>query len=201
MLKLYLLFLFLLTGCEIPSQEKGKWVFIPERSEKKEEIYRIRVPKEWKKKLPSPEDSIEDTTQPNAEFFIEEADSVIKITIHTFPFTEANQIISAASQVHRWKNQLHSLDLLTPDPLSLSHGGFFGLFFEGEGVYQEKRIKMMGWSMQPALFLLQSLQEKDTRRACYTIKAVGPPDLMQRYREDLLRFAKSFELIEEFPSP
>lgn len=201
MLKLYFLFLFLLIGCENPSQQREEWIFIPERSEKKEKIYRVRVPKEWKKKLPSFEDSIEDTTQPNGEFFIEEADSVIKITLYTFPFIEIGQIISAASQVHRWKNQLHSLDPLTADPLPLSRGGFFGLFFEGEGIYQEKRTKMMGWALQPALCLLQQLEEKDKRRASYTIKAVGPPDLMDRYREAILCFAKSFELIEEFPSP
>ncbi len=35
------------------------------------------------------------------------------------------------------------------------------------------------------------------KRADYTIKSVGPPDLMHKHRADILAFAQSFEMIDE----
>ncbi len=38
-------------------------------------------------------------------------------------------------------------------------------------------------------------------RSDYTIKATGAPDSIDRHREDIEQFARSFELIEELPEP
>jgi hypothetical protein len=37
-------------------------------------------------------------------------------------------------------------------------------------------------------------------RSDFTIKAAGPPRLIEKHREAIIRFAQSFELIHEIPA-
>lgn len=201
MLQILTLFLLLISGCQNSSTERGIWIDIPERSPQQEMIYRVNMPTTWEKKSFNRDESLEDTKKPNAEFFIREGRSFIRITIHTFPFQGLETRIPPQAQIARWKQQLEPIDPLSYSSSSCSHGGFSGLFFEGEGTHENQRVKVIGWSMQLAPLFLPHLPEGLTKRADYTIKASGPPSLIDKYRKEIIHFGNSFELIDELPSP
>ncbi|MBA2368944.1 MAG: hypothetical protein H0V82_07980 [Candidatus Protochlamydia sp.] len=162
-------------------------------------IYRAKVPSYWTRIDPSPKESLLDTKKPICEFIIEEN---VRLTIHTF-YTR----ISPFAQISRWKAQFQELNSFSAVTTPRSQGGFVGLFFEGEGQYQGKAQKMMGWSMRLApeydqkLELSPNLMKNRLQRADYTIKVVGPVEMVDRHRKGLLLFANSFELIDELPAP
>lgn len=146
--------------------------------------------------------SIADTTKANSEFFIQDKGREIRLTVHTFPFVDDNGRIPPQAQIARWKKQLEELNLLSVQVLPESHGGFSGLYFEGEG----SQGTVMGWSMRlvPAYSRQLSLEKEPLdklKRADYTIKATGPTDLIERHRPVIIQFAQSFELIDELPPP
>lgn len=155
-------------------------------------LYRAKVPTAWTRIDPASGESLLDTKKPICEFIIGED---IRLTIHTFPTK-----IPPIAQINRWKAQFQDLDSFSTLILPRSQGGFIGLFFEGEGQYQDKSQKMMGWSMQLAPEYDQKLESR-AQRADYTIKAVGPVESVNQHRKALLLFANSFELIEELPPP
>jgi hypothetical protein len=169
-------------------------------------IYRALVPANWIRKDPLLSESIADTTKSICEFYIQENGEQIRITFHTFPIHQHDLRISPHAQVARWKRQFEQFDHLSAQIHAVSHGGFSGLQFEGLGTLQGGPIKVMGWSMQLASGYERQLSQGRNpldydKRADYTIKASGPPSLMDRYRSSLLAFADSFELIDELPSP
>lgn len=68
---------------------------------------------------------------------------------------------------------------------------------------------MMGWSMQMGsehyrnLLFAEAInpsKEFWQMRSDFTIKALGPSSLMQKYRLDIISFARRFELIKEIPN-
>lgn len=169
-------------------------------------LYRALTPAHWIRCDSSVTESIADTTKAICEFYIQEDDRSIRLTIHTFPIVESHIRIPPQAQVARWKKQFEEIDCLANQILPDSHGGFSGLFFEGQGILQGTPHKVMGWSMQLASIYERQLNQENSpldsrKRADYTIKANGPPDLINKHRADLLLFAHSFELIDELPSP
>lgn len=157
-------------------------------------IYRALAPQNWIRLELDPASSIADSTKANCEFQIEEGEEKIRITCHTFPILEGKRIPPQA-QIARWKRQLENLDQLSVHVTPNSHGGFSGLFFEGEG----NQVKVLGWSMQLGEVYLRQLGLEKEKRADYTIKAVGPPSMIEKHRHEIIQFANSFELIDELP--
>lgn len=169
-------------------------------------LYRASVPLHWLRQDPPDSTSLIDTTKSVCEFYIQEGNQKIRLTIHTFPFTQTLTRIPPQAQIARWKKQFEELDPLTTHVHLDSHGGFSGLYFEGEGLIQNQPTQVIGWSMQLASSYERQLSlEKYPfdryKRADYTIKASGPPSFMKQHRSALIAFARSFELIDELSSP
>ena len=206
-----LLFLNLI-GCSRSSTTPttASWQSIPGRdhghSIERPLLYRALVPANWIRHDPPETDSIADTTKANCEFMIREDGSEIKLTVHTFPYAQEEERVPPQAQIARWKRQLEDLDLLSVQIAPDSHGGFSGLYFEGQGKLQGKTASVIGWSMRLApgydrQLIMGRLPLDEDKRADYTIKAVGPPDMILKHRSDIIQFAHSFELIDELPSP
>jgi hypothetical protein len=171
-------------------------------------IYRVKTPRQWEKRTPSETESIFDSTKPLAEFLINEGGNSIRVTIHNFPTNSFEERIAPAAQIARWKRQFEYFDEVSLNVQPIAQGGFSGLFFEAAGILEEKEIKVLGWSMQLSpehyrnLFSSDAVKQNDFKqlRSDYTIKAVGPVELMERHKSALINFSKSFELIEEIPA-
>lgn len=161
-------------------------------------IYRVKAPKNWVKINPDSNQSIFDSKKALCEFTI--PDTEIKITIHNFPGTK----ISPTAQVTRWKKQFKMFDPTKTFTTMQSWGGFAGLYFECTGMGENKAVMVMGWAMQLApehLSALESSEDKVSQmRSDYTIKVVGTPYELEKRRQEIERFAHSFELIKEIPA-
>ncbi|WP_068466537.1 hypothetical protein [Candidatus Protochlamydia phocaeensis] len=201
----------LVESCQTQSVPFSEWTWqiLNGREEKpgdpRPSLYRAKVPLAWIRKDPAPTDSIIDTTKPICEFYIPTEKEPLRLTIHTFPVISAESRIPPSAQVARWKNQFDALDPLHVYVKSLSQGGFIGLLLEAHGIYQGQKQVMLGWSVQLApeydrMLAISSSFDKQ-RRADYTIKIVGAPELIDKHRHALFLFANSFELIEELPHP
>ena len=201
-----LLLVVFFTGCGDYSNEfHAPWQEIAGRDERLP-IYRARVPTEWERKDADASDPLLDTMQPLCEFIIRKGEQQILITIHNFPTTTIKERVPVGAQISRWKRQFSSLEELTESVHPQSFGGFAGLVFYGEGKIKEIPQAMLAWAMQlpPEHFLEFLSNDKKSNaqmRADYTIKAVGDPSLLSDCREEITAFARSFELIEEIPSP
>jgi hypothetical protein len=170
-------------------------------------LYRAKVPKTWIRQDPSPLESNEDTTKSICKFEIYEGSQVITVTIHNFPSANMQQRIPPLAQIHRWKKQFDSLEPGTLIVTPQAYSGFIGLVLEGTGLLKGKRTSILAWAMQLApehyqnLLILSPDGENALQQelADFSIKAVGPADLMQRHKQSVLTFARSFELIDELP--
>lgn len=218
-LALFFSLIFSLIGCErtTPLTEKSRWEEIFGRDEgpltgklDRSPIYRAKVPVSWKKILPSQEYSIYDTTLPLCEFVIGDKESCVTLVIHNFPCDNISQRIPPQAQITRWKKQFETFDASSSHLLPQAYGGFAGLFLEGRGIYKGAPKAIMGWAMQLAKEHFHQLQKRTisaerklSRQMCadYTIKAVGTPESILKYREDIVTFARSFELVQEIPAP
>lgn len=201
--KITLLFL-LITGlysCQTKVESNYRWHAIQARSS--DLLYRAQVPHHWICQPLDPLTSLQDTTQPVCVFLIGNAEKCIRLSIHPFPYTEKSERISPEAQIFRWKQQFEKIHPQNFVRTPCSFGGFHGLRFEANGYQQNKPLATLAWSMQLAQFFDQQLdsQVDMIKRADYTIKAVGPPELMQQHRHEIIAFAESFELINELPSP
>jgi hypothetical protein len=203
------LYLFLL-GCSKESQTSSfTWQTIEGRDEdhlKRSPVYRAKAPSNWQRKNPSSTDSITDTTKALCEFYIQDREGTIRLTVHHFPSMTLAERIPPRAQIQRWQSQFDSIDPATIVIRPQSRGGFAGLFLAGTGFIKGERFSILGWSMQLDADHFRQLSLSDTplsrqRRADYTIKAIGPSSLMNRYQKDIERFAQSFELIGEIPAP
>lgn len=172
-------------------------------------IYRAKVPTDWLRQDPPQKESIADTKKSICEFLIKEDGDSIKITIHNFPTHSIEERIPPIAQVNRWKRQFESIDPAGMEVKPQAFGGFVGLFFEATGTMQGKSITVLGWSMQLApehyrSFAWEYYREKDPKflqmNADYTIKVLGNPSLVAKYKQQITKFARSFELIEEIPT-
>lgn len=210
-LPFFSLIIFLLMSCNSNSSlSSSSWQLITGRDDGQVQerplLYRVLVPLGWARQDPPLNESIADTKKAICEFYIHEQDQSIRLTIHTFPIMQKQLHVPPQAQIARWKRQFEELDPLATHSQPDSHGGFSGLFFEGQGILEGNPVKVIGWSMQLASIyerqLNQAKQPLDRQKcADYTIKASGPPDLMNKHRTALIAFAHSFELIDELPFP
>lgn len=201
----------LLTGCtEHPKPDTRQKTYLivgrdTGRGESPPLIYRVKVFDTWK--IIAPRESIHDSTKPLCEFYLQEGSASIRITVHNFPVDSKDKRIPPQAQISRWKKQFEKLDHHAWQTKPVASAGFEGLYFEAEGILQGIDTKMIGWSMQLCSEHYQSLiatdfngsNESRQRRADYTIKAVGPSALVDKYLHAIVQFANSFELIEEIP--
>ncbi|MBS4168585.1 hypothetical protein [Parachlamydia sp. AcF125] len=171
-------------------------------------VYQAKVPPSWIRKDPLFSQSLQDSTLPICEFFIRKDAEEIRIAIHSFPAETLDRRIAPMAQIVRWKKQFEQLNPLQQHTQSQSWGGFVGLYFEGSGLMKGQQVKMLGWSMQLAREHFLTIQQKDLlssesyfRQAVgdYTIKALGPKELVEQHQEEIEAFAHSFELIRELP--
>lgn len=168
-------------------------------------LYRVKTPTNWIRRLPLPEESLVDTTKSIADFFIYDDDQMIRIAIHNFSTETIEERIPPNAQVARWQTQFSSLDPEQTNVIPQAFSGFVGLRLTATGTLDEKEMTVIAWSLQLAPEHYQTLTLKESshpeRRADVTIKAAGPVTMMRRHDKDIIAFARSFELIEEIPSP
>lgn len=157
-------------------------------------IYRVRVPEGWEYRLPEGAMYLTDTKLPLGEVFIREGDQEIRITIHNFPSREIEDRVPPMAQISRWRRQIDDLESENVTPQSFS--GYVGFLFEGRGT--EKSV--MGWTLRIGNEHYYRLKTPNLR-GDVTIKATGPNAMIEKHRKDIIAFARTFELIEEIPSP
>lgn len=167
-------------------------------------IYQNSAPANWRLIPPDPLSDWRDTRQPIQEFEIEEEAGLIRVTIHTFPFHDPRVRIPPQAQTQRWKDQFENLDLYSVIQSEEHWNGFSGLKIEASGEMKGEKTAMMAWSMQLASLYIQGLLVGSTPSDIYkladvTIKVIGAPDALDKQRNQLETFAKSFEFIEELP--
>lgn len=211
---IFLAILLILCGCQNetpPSAATSQWQEIHGRDEGdgiRQPIYRVKTPKGWIRHDPLTDESIFDTTKSLCEFIIfEDPESIVRISLHNFPTEDLEQRIPPQAQIARWKQQFETL--YTPNVIPQAFAGYAGLLFTGFGTIKGQEVMVMGWAMQLDERHYRSLsnpanQEEAIRwrqmRGDFTIKAVGPKNLLEKHHEDLILFARSFELLEEIPS-
>ncbi len=164
------------------------------------------VPVNWERIDADPALSLNDTMKAICEFSIHEEDSKIRVTIHTFPINDSTPRIPPIAQINRWKEQFDELNPLSVSIDTDSHGGYTGFCLKADGIYRNVQTTMLGWSMQlvPEYERKLGLQRNPLdqyKLADFTIKAIGKSDIVEKHKPDIIRFAQSFELIDELPPP
>lgn len=169
-------------------------------------VYRIKVPKDWVKRIPPAKESLMDTTKSIIEFFIYEGDAKIRMTIHNFPTDTKDQRVIPMAQIRRWKRQFQSLDEASLTLIPQAFGGYHGFLLEASGKLNDIQTSVLGWSLQLALEHYQALslptlstitQRHRQMRGDVTLKAVGPSHLIAKHRESIISAARSFQLIDD----
>lgn len=168
------------------------------------DLYQAKVPPNWHRL--DPKGSLADTMLPICEFTIGDPADKIHLTIHTFTFDAFNQRVPPQSNIQRWKRQFDELDISSIQIEPRSHGGFTGQSIQAGGLLKGQSRCMLGYCMQLAPQHWMSLQgashptfKSRQMAADYTIKAVGSPEAIEAYKDQIELFAESFELIEEIP--
>jgi hypothetical protein len=217
-LKCFLVILaFFFMGCssgDPPKDSESFWQEISGRDEGEGKFYRVPVYRAkvfpgWVFHEPDAKESIFDTMKANSEFLIEYPEGTIRIAVHNFPVTNKNDRIPPMAQIARWKRQISEIDQVSLKEDLFAHGGFAGTLIEATGLIDEKKISVIAVAMQLDSEHYQVLSQKSgteeeqnlyrQQSADYTIKASGPPDIVSKKRKEILKFARSFELIEEIP--
>jgi hypothetical protein len=172
-------------------------------------VYRARVPLNWIRKDPLAEESLTDTTKSLCEFFIPGNEGFIRIAIHNFPSNTLDERIPPMAQIARWQRQFDPLQAEESSTLPQAFNGYIGLKFKGIGLMDGTNTMMLAWSLQLGKEHFQMLSNPKNpadhnnfreMRADVTIKATGPKSLMEDHEEEIIAFARSFELIKEIPS-
>lgn len=172
-------------------------------------VYRIQVPDEWIRRDPLPADTLLDTTKALCEFIILDETQTVRIAIHNFPSMKLEDRIPSTAQVARWQRQFEPLDPVESNVIPQAFSGYSGLLFSGTGRINEKATSTLAWALQLApehyrtLSLPKTPEEESLfkqMRADVTIKAIGPKHLMEKYKQTIVIFARSFELILEIPT-
>ena len=195
-----LLFLtvLLLTGCMSSNETINNWTVheICGRDTDHGLIYRIKSPKEWKIVHPEKNEDLSDSKKSVCEFLIQDELGDIKITIHNFTSKSLEERIPPQAQIMRWKNQFEELDNESVTINTQSFAGFTGLLFEATGKLNGHKQTMICWSMQIAKEHYRTLQNEQMK-ADYTIKIVGFEKVVKDKITEIIKFARSFELINE----
>ncbi|MEX1013219.1 MAG: hypothetical protein WDZ27_05955 [Waddliaceae bacterium] len=177
---LWFIFL-LLVGCQTEQPENVQTYLIKGR-EGQTPLYRIEVPNRWSVVIP--DGDLNDSKKPLATIDLEE----IHITFHNFP----GFAIPPAAQVARWKTQIHEIDPFTESQTPCHFSGFFGLSYFCEN----QDLATLAFAMQIDPLHLQKLKGSE-KGAVFTLKAVGPPELLYRYKQEITAMAESIEIIDE----
>lgn len=171
-------------------------------------VYRLKVPKNWIQQHPHPHESIVDTTKAIAEFFITDGNEKIRIAIHNFPSNSMDERVAPMAQISRWKKQFQSLQQASVSIIPQAFGGYSGFLLEATGQMHGVTTSILGWALQLAPEHYRALsqlvpptiaQRHRQMRGDVTIKTVGPAQLMDKYREEIISFARSFQLIDDIP--
>jgi hypothetical protein len=184
---------FLLFGCQTEERPHAPWQEIAGRNGLA--VYHAQAPDSW---VRVPLVVTEDTTRPLCEFNIGNA---VRLVVHNFPGMDP---IPPGAQVARWKKQFDALDSTQVSTQKEAWGGFAGLCLRATGMQKGQRIGVLAWAMQIApehRRVLEAQPGTEDARADYTIKASGPAEALQKYAKEISRFAHSFELIQDIPSP
>ena len=213
--KLLALFLTTFAGAGCSQQDSTRQLHIVELAARDEGIpaekpiiYRMKVPSHWTQQQPSFDESITDTKKAIAEFFIEEKDEKIRIAIHNFPSDSMDSRIPPMVQVSRWKKQFSSMVPSSVSTKPHAFGGYYGFLFEATGEMHGIATTVLGWALQLAPEHYRSLSHPvpatlanrhRQMRGDVTIKAVGPEQLMDKYREEIISSARTFQLIDDIP--
>lgn len=200
-LKLTISSLLLLAGCTTGDKTEKHWTLheICGRDKDHTLVYRIKSPKEWKIVHPEKNEDLSDSKKSLCEFLIQDELGDIKITIHNFTSKSLEERIPPLSQIMRWKKQFEDLDKESVTITPQSYSGFIGLLFEATGKLNGQKQTMICWSMQIAKEHYRILQNEQMK-ADYTIKIVGLQELVKDKTHEIIKFARSFELIDEIGS-
>ncbi len=171
-------------------------------------IYCFKIPPTWIQHNSLSHVSNADTTQPLVEFYVHDNNEKIRIAIHNFPSDRMDQRIPPLAQITRWKKQFQSLDPSTIVLKPQAFGGYSGLLLEATGQMKGIKTSILGWSLQLAPEHYQVLSQTTSTlitkryrqmRGDVTIKVLGPSEMMHRHREEIIAFARSFQLIDDIP--
>lgn len=173
----------------------------------KQKVYKAKLPLAWHVKERE-DSSTSDSKIPLATFF--NHNNSVKITVHNFPSNHLKERIPPSMQVDRWQKQFDSIDPVRLSIKQIASNGFQGLFFEAEGLMGEEKVTILAWALQlhPPYYshlntkkMLSKNKEEihylKQMQADYTIKAIGSTESMNQCKEEILFFAKHFELIDE----
>jgi len=204
-----LYFIALFFGCDSPDSA------LPERSlitiygrDRGSAIYQMNIPSNWIPISPDPSISIQDTKKPIYEFIIPNGEEQVEITIHNFPSHSLQERIPTMAQVTRWREQFSELDETRSFVIPQAFGGYAGYRFEGSGKMENSDTTVIAWAMQLPTEHYYSLsfptkkissEERDQMKADYTIKFVGPTNLILEHKNTINAAARSFRLIKEIP--
>ncbi len=203
-------FAIVVTGCERqPSEQnqiKTEMAEINDRNHTP--LYRIRAPKNWVRRDPLPDEPLEDTRKAICEYFIDDPEGLIRITIHNFPSKNILHRPLPLNHVNRWQHQFDENECTESQILPQAFSGYQGLLFIGAGKVKQSPAMILAWAMQlgPEHYqALKAFQDDDNpyiqETADVTIKAAGPIGPMEKHKADIISMARSFELIEEIPDP
>lgn len=186
-------------------------------------IYRVKIPSTWQCQFTN-ETKLSDTTQPLCTLFIPNErlpTFPVVITIHNFPVDQLDKRIPPQAQISRWKNQFSFIDSLSIHIHSQAFNGFTGLMFEAYGTFENLKslnlstetldllsnntqTMILGWALQVGsshfrtLSLPKNAHETvlfEQMRSDVTIKVIGSKDLIEKYKDSIIAFARSLELI------
>jgi hypothetical protein len=170
-------------------------------------IYRLRLPIGWQC-MPK-EAFFLDTREPIAVVHKEAKEGEVIITIHNFPFEHVQERISPDAQLVRWRRQLKQFNELSSDTCLQAFSGYHGLLFEGSGVLENgEEEAILAWALKLGDEPYYSIKEHEDSLdnilyknllSDVTIKARGPKQLIEKWREEIISIARSFETIEELP--
>lgn len=158
-------------------------------------VYHAKVPLTWERLDPSENESLLDTTKPIVTFVL---DKGLLINVHSFPSDSLEERITPAAQIEHWrsllKGETYRLD-------KIGHGGFSGLYLEGKNL-SAWSLQLDAQNYQILHYLATTVEEEEHYKqmaADYTIKAIGPNELLEKHRDEISLFINSFELIQEIP--
>lgn len=175
--------------CTFTSLFSDQWHSIKGREPENITLYRIKIPETWT--MEEGEIPLTDTRLPICTL----SKDNIRITIHNFPVENLEERIPPSAQVSRWAKQLGPEAETATIPQSFN--GYKGILFEGK-----HENATLAWSLQLGQEHFQNLfhpRFPKQMRADITIKAIGPKEVMEANRKEIVKIARSFELIEEIP--
>ncbi len=171
-------------------------------------IYQAVIPENWRIDKQSLEQLNFDTKLPLVEIHIVDNQEIIRITVHNFPTESIDERIPPLAQIQRWKEQFTTTDPLSETITPQAFSGFIGYLFEIRGEQKGERISLLAYSLQicrehyrtlSSPYFPLSFEETQQMRSDVTIKAMGKDFMIEKHKQDIIRFARSFELIHDIP--